>query len=114
MDIRHCYVPNLPGIREVEVEKEVQKEVQKEVEKEVVVDGEEVLLENGVKGESLREIGESEEKEVVGGGKEVVIMAKHLCGVATDLALRSLEAFRRRKLDQNGENFENGKYSTSM
>ena len=27
--------------------------------------------------------------------KEVVIVAKHLCGVATDLALRSLECFRR-------------------
>ena len=34
-------------------------------------------------------------QEASGAPKEVVIVAKHLCGVATDLALRSLECFRK-------------------
>lgn len=46
MDIRHCYLPNVPGI---------------------------------IKSDNDRDC------------KSTVIMAKHLCGVATDLALRSLE-----------------------
>ena len=35
--------------------------------------------------------------------KRVVIMAKHLCGVATDLALRSLESFKIQNTNKNGK-----------
>ena len=35
--------------------------------------------------------------------KKVVIMAKHLCGVATDLALRSLQSFKIPNMDKNGK-----------
>ena len=112
MDIRHCYVPNLPGIKNIEVEKEV-------VSEEVSVSGEIVVsdekkVSSGEK-EAVNDIEKivNGEKETENDGreveKEVVIMAKHLCGVATDLALRSLQAFRIRKSDQNGEIIENGK-----
>jgi tRNA:m4X modification enzyme len=50
MDIRHCYVPNLPGVSALE------------------------SVPAGVR-------------------QPVVVIAKHLCGVATDLAIHSLRAF---------------------
>ena len=56
MDIRHCYIPCLPG----------------------------VLLENDKSSNT------SQTPAFLPKGKDVVIIAKHLCGVATDLALRSL------------------------
>ena len=123
MDIRHCFVPYLPGILENDpilknciikdgeddrsvaesegrivmkakeggrggenktenrVEEEVKKKAEKEGKSEV-----EKEVQNGV----VKGVDKGLEKEVE---KSVVIMAKHLCGVATDLALRSLEAF---------------------
>ena len=114
MDIRHCYVPNLPGIKNIEVEKEVVSE-EVSVSREVVV-SDEKKVSNGEK-EVVNDVektvnGENEvvndEKEVENDEKEVVIMAKHLCGVATDLALRSLQAFSIRKSGNNGEIIENG------
>ena len=56
MDIRHCYVPNLPGVAQV-------------------------TGPDGVTPQSI------ETKQ------PVVVIAKHLCGVATDLAIRSVGAF---------------------
>lgn len=138
MDIRHCFVPYLPGILEKDTilkngikndgendkivieseegimmktkdgekrekdnaEKEVENRVKYEVEKEVGSGVEEIdrgfeeCIEIGVEKEKMQGVENGVEKGVAEEvEKSVVIMAKHLCGVATDLALRSLEAF---------------------
>ena len=141
MDIRHCYVPNLPGVLDKEKDKEIvqliddkkeeeheenkgemkvkenaivgdRKDAEEDSKKEVVQEGATVMKEkkkdqkiiNAVEMEKKRVLEKEVEKE--GGGKvekKVVIMAKHLCGVATDLALRSLEAFKISNIDHIGK-----------
>lgn len=150
MDIRHCFVPYLPGILENEtvllnekviVENEIEPELklslqtrevgrgEVEVEGEISIGNEEgkmVEMKNGVEKEpetkkitergTKNDVKKKVEKEVE---KKVVIMAKHLCGVATDLALRSLDAFiiptttlnSTSTLKQNGGLDSNGKSS---
>ena len=150
MDIRHCFVPYLPGILENEtvllnekviVENEIEPELklslqtrevgrgEVEVEGEISIGNEEgkmVEMKNGVEKEpetkkitergTKNDVKKKVEKEVE---KKVVIMAKHLCGVATDLALRSLDAFiiptttlnSTSALKQNGGLDSNGKSS---
>lgn len=143
MDIRHCYVPNLPGVIDKEKKKEKEKEIdylidgkkekehagttgamqvnatvgdkkntEVECNKEVVLEEASAIKEkkkdqkiiNAVEMEMRRLLEKEVEKEGVGEvEKKVVIMAKHLCGVATDLALRSLEAFKTPILDQIGK-----------
>jgi Methyltransferase TRM13 len=122
MDIRHCFVPYLPGILENDTilkngiikdgeddrnkggismkAKEGENKKEDVTENEVVMEAEKAdvsvkkIVENGVDTEEMEGVQNGillgVEKEVE---KCVVIMAKHLCGVATDLALRSLEAF---------------------
>ena len=135
MDIRHCFVPYLPGILENETLRLNDKEIVRnaiesepelsfqtregegrgeegEGEGEIFIASEEekmMEIKEGVKKEKekktemgveqksegtknkvVEKVDKGVEKEVE---KKVVIMAKHLCGVATDLALRSLDAF---------------------
>ena len=114
MDIRHCFVPNLPGI--IKTEKKEKKELDTEMKIENDIKNEKNApkkTENSeikaMKKEEKRVIAKELEKEFEKGEEEVekkvVIMAKHLCGVATDLALRSLESFKIRNSDQIG-NFQ--------
>ena len=116
MDIRHCFVPNLPGIVEIEEKQEEKQEGRERGEIEEKQEGRE-----GGGGGGGERGGEGErEGEKEGGGegednmkskedskcestKRVVIMAKHLCGVATDLALRSLESFKIQNTNKNGK-----------
>ena len=170
MDIRHCYVPNLPGVSEkntdnVEEEKETETETEtekdkdeeetmteekgvkveeKEIEKEIVREekktgqreeedekGEDIKKENNEnievqelfqetkidqeqferfeknidKGNTEKKVEKKVEIKIGSNEseKKVVIMAKHLCGVATDLALRSLQSFKIPNMDKNGK-----------
>ena len=121
MDIRHCFVPNLPGIIEIEEKQEEKQEGREGGEIEEKQEGRGGERGGGGEGEreGEREGGEREgEKEGGGEGednmkskedsdceskKRVVIMAKHLCGVATDLALRSLESFKKQNTNTNGK-----------
>ena len=98
MDIRHCFVPNLPGIIEIDEKQEGGKRKG---------DGGAESEEDGKEGRDGG--GEGEKNEILKEGsefestKKVVIMAKHLCGVATDLALRSLESFKIQNTNTNGK-----------
>jgi Methyltransferase TRM13 len=117
MDIRHCFVPNLPGIIKTEKKEKEQIDAEMKIEngiKNGKIDKNEKnppkKTENSeikaMKKEEKRVIAKELEKEFEKGEEEVekkvVIMAKHLCGVATDLALRSLESFKIRNSDQIG------------
>ena len=116
MDIRHCFVPNLPGIVEIEEKQEEKQEGRERGEIEEKQEGREGGGggggERGGEGEreGEREGGgekednmKSKEDSVCESTKRVVIMAKHLCGVATDLALRSLESFKIQNTNTNGK-----------
>jgi hypothetical protein len=70
MDIRHCLLSHIPGV--------------------IVTDGDSSIPQNG-----------QDEDQVVGTGRclssssnkrKVIVAAKHLCGLATDLAIRSLQS----------------------
>ena len=100
MDIRHCFVPNLPGIIEIE-EKQEGREGGEIEEKQEGRGGGGGERGGGGEGQGEKEGGgegednmKSKEESDCESTKRVVIMAKHLCGVATDLALRSLESFK--------------------
>ena len=123
MDIRHCFVPNLPGIVEIEEKQEEKQEGRERGEIEEKQEGREGGGGGGERGGERGGGGEGggdREGEKEGGGegednmkskedsecestKRVVIMAKHLCGVATDLALRSLESFKKQNTNTNGK-----------
>ena len=92
MDIRHCFVPNLPGIIKIEEKQEAGKREGD--------GGEKSEEDGGGEGEKNEKSKEGSECEPT---KKVVIMAKHLCGVATDLALRSLESFKIQNTNTNGK-----------
>jgi Methyltransferase TRM13 len=113
MDIRHCFVPNLPGI--ITTEKKENEQVEETEQRDMYeIDKNEKnppkKPENSeivaMKKEEKRVIAKELEKEIEKGEEEVekkvVIMAKHLCGVATDLALRSLESFKIRNSNKIG------------
>ena len=114
MDIRHCFVPNLPGIiktekkekKELDTEMKIENDIKNEKNSPKKTENSEI---KAMKKEEKRVIAKELEKEFEKGEdeveKKVVIMAKHLCGVATDLALRSLESFKIRNSDQIG-NFQ--------
>ena len=104
MDIRHCFVPNLPGIIEIDEKQEAGKrkgdggaESEEDGKEGRDGGGEEDGGGEGEKNKILREGSEFEST------KKVIIMAKHLCGVATDLALRSLESFKIQNTNTNGK-----------
>ena len=114
MDIRHCFVPNLPGIIKTEKKEKEQLDTEMKIENDIKDEkNSPKKTENSeikaMKKEEKRVIAKELEKEIEKGEEEVekkvVIMAKHLCGVATDLALRSLESFKIRNSDQIG-NFQ--------
>ena len=97
MDIRHCFVPNLPGIVEIEEKQEEKQEGRGGGGERGEREGEK---EGGGEGEDNMKSKEDSKCEST---KRVVIMAKHLCGVATDLALRSLESFKIQNTNTNGK-----------
>ena len=146
MDIRHCFVPYLPGIFENEtlllndkviaangIESEPGLSFQTRGgeggvggDEEILIGREKEKMVEMKKGVEIETLKEKETEAEVGGSKnevkkevekKVVIMAKHLCGVATDLALRSLDAFiiptststskQGRDLNSNGKSSHN-------
>ena len=100
MDIRHCFVPNLPGIIKIEEKQEAGKREGDGGEKSEEDGGGKGEEDGGGEGEKNEKSKEGSECEPT---KKVVIMAKHLCGVATDLALRSLESFKIQNTNTNGK-----------
>lgn len=84
MDIRHCAVSKLPGV--------------------MVCEGSRPdCTESSISNENIDAQKEENEENI---NKKVVIIAKHLCGLATDLALRSIEGF-----SANFSNNDRGKES---
>lgn len=70
MDIRHCYVPGLPGVR------------QKSTSALAIAEREQPVSAQ-----------DSQSQQQQSAPQPVVIIAKHLCGVATDLAIHSARSF---------------------
>ena len=102
MDIRHCFLPMLPGVCN-SVNMPLSVLISSKLMSTCVMITQMEFNDNidgngtcGVVSTSTKTAAES--TNVVGspsiGTKRVVVIAKHLCGVATDLAIRSFEAFR--------------------
>jgi tRNA:m4X modification enzyme len=102
MDIRHCFLPNLPGVNPVYTyEADEETALARIRSNEKGKKNGDSTIQNGTENGQKMEINDqkmeiNEQKmETLGetGQKRVVVIAKHLCGVATDLALRSLTGF---------------------
>jgi Methyltransferase TRM13 len=98
MDIRHCYVPNLPGLHGEDLaqyeDATASQHAQAQAQDQAPPHAEapQQPAQSGFESNRIK-IEDKSNHSVSGKPKQVIVVAKHLCGAATDLAIRSLEAF---------------------